>query len=101
MRLLDNVVVRRSPPRSIDVMDAVKAWMRAKGHDVPDADCSVLVARQRYVTPDVLFIKVMAPFAGRLAGCFAAPPLNRASDRPDLATRHVILRFPPQSSLRW
>ena len=62
---------------------------------MPSADRSGLVARHRYVTGTMLFIKAMAALF-RLAGCWEAPSLtlNRASDRPDLVIRRVLHRFP-------
>ena len=52
------------------------------------------------VTGTVLFNKVTAFLVDWLAGCFGAPPLNRASDRLDLAIKRAMLRSPPWSSLR-
>jgi hypothetical protein len=83
--------VRKNPPRTINMTDDAgrsNPQIRAKGQN-----CCVSVAGQCYVTGTSLFIKVMAQFAYWLTAALERP-LNRASDRPDLATKHVILRSP-------
>ena len=95
--------MRKSPPRSIKYdgwrgsvspVDTRERTGRAR------RACSVPVAGRRYVTGIVLFIKVMAHLAYWLTAALERP-LNRASDRPDLATKHAILRSQLWSSLRW